>query len=73
MSDVSVYLRGEKEGGTLKQKSTFESFSCGVNLCFGVLNICKVKKVPLVVKDKEHVYETQFGGSFPFLSTISRH
>ena len=73
MSNISVYLGGEKEGGTLKQKSMFESFSCGVYLGFGVLNICKVKKVPLVVKDKEHVHETQFGGSFPFLSTISRH
>ena len=38
-------------------KRAFEAFSCSVDPCVGVLNVRKVKKLPLVVQDKERMCE----------------
>ena len=42
-------------GGEGKRAS--EAFSCSVDPCVGVLNVRKVKKLPLVVQDKERMCE----------------
>ena len=67
----NVYL-GRKSGESdLEQKSLFEAFSCSVDLCVGVPNVCK--NLLLVVQDKQCVHESVLLFEDPPSVYLGRH
>ena len=53
ISDINVYLDRQREGP--KENSLFEAFLFSFDPCVRVLNVCKVKKLPLVVSTGQNV------------------
>ena len=65
LSNINVYVDRQMGGGALKWKRAFEAFSCSIDPCVGLLNVHKAKKLPLVVQDKEHVWNALLNGTRP--------
>ena len=59
MNDISVYLGGQRRRGVPHRKNELEAYLIVSAPSAGVSNVCEVKNIPLLVRNKEWMCKMQ--------------
>ena len=70
VNDVSVYLGRQRGGGVPRRKNELEAWSCSFCPYARVSNICQVKSVPILVKNKQRVHEMRPFDQWPLPPSV---